>query len=292
LGNSLCELVWFPLLRGYVEPDRIGRFFGAIRTTWHVTVIAFFVGSQLWLAGHPGEFGTLFAVAWGLGLVRTPLISRLPERDERSGERIRAREALALVRRDRRLQRYLLGTTAGMAIRVSVAPFALVLLRRELGFADASVVLTTIGAYGGGLVSLYLWGAVIDRTGPFTVFRIASLGSAALCVGLAFLDAAGDATLPAAIAFFFLNSILAAGWGVADTRVLFELAPPDAPARTIVVASVIAGVVCGLAPFVAGLAIDGLLARADQPLAVYRGFFLVAAALQSLSFLPLRVFKP
>jgi Na+/melibiose symporter-like transporter len=291
LGVSLGELVWFPLLRGYVEPDRIGRFFGAIRTTWHVSVIAFFLGGRLWLAEHPAAFGALFAVAWVLGALRTPLIFQLPERSERSATRIRARDALALVRRDPRLRRYLVGTTAFAALRTSVLPFALVLLRRELGFSDANVVLTTIALYLGGLVSLYLWGAVIDRLGPYVVFRTAALASGALYVGLAFLDAAGAATLPCAIAFFFAQSVLAAGFGVADTRVLFELTPPESPAPTIVLSSVAIGVACGLAPFAAGLALDSLLAHASEPLAVYRGYFLVAAALQALSFLPLRIFK-
>jgi Na+/melibiose symporter-like transporter len=291
LGVSLCELVWFPLLRGYVEPDRIGRFFGAVRTTWHVTVIAFFIGGRFWLAEHPAAFGALFGVAWLLGAARTPLIYGLPERSERTATRIRARDALALVRSNVRLRRYLLGTTGFAALRTAVMPFALVLLRRELGFSDANVVLTTIALYLGGLVSLYVWGTLIDRLGPYLVFRTASLASGALYVGLAFLDAAGTATLPCAIAFFFAQSVLAAGFGVADTRVLFELTPPESPAPTIVLSSVAIGVACGLAPLFAGIALDATLARVEQPLSAYRGFFLIAAALQSLSFLPLRTFK-
>jgi Na+/melibiose symporter-like transporter len=291
LGVSLCELVWFPLLRAYVEPDRIGRFFGVIRTTWHLSVIAFFLGGRAWLAKHPAGFGPLFGVAWLLGLMRVPLIGTLPERSERSATRIRARDALSLVRSNRLLRRYLIGTTAFAALRVSVLPFALVLLRRELGFSDANVVLTTIALYLGGLASLYLWGATIDRIGAYVVFRSASLASAALYVGLAFLDRAGSATLPCAVGFFFAQSVLAAGFGVADTRVLFELTPPEAPAPTIVLSSVAVGLAGGLAPLLAGLLLDGLLARTVEPLAVYRGFFLVAACLQSLTFLPLRVFK-
>ncbi|MGH2900663.1 MAG: hypothetical protein ACRDMZ_18455, partial [Solirubrobacteraceae bacterium] len=214
-----------------------------------------------------------------------------PERNERrDGQRIRARDALALVRREPRLRRYLIGTSVFAGIRVSVLPFALVMLRRELGFANATVVLTTISLYFGGLVSLYLWGALIDRLGAYVVFRGAALGTAALYVGLAFLAAAGSAALPLAIAFFFAQAVLAAGFGVADTRVLFELTPPESPAPTIVLSSVAVGVVCGLAPLLAGIVLDALLSHA-QPLGVYRGFFLTAAAFQSLSFLPLRIFR-
>lgn len=290
-GLNLSDLVWFPTLRGFVDTDRIGRFFGTIRTTWHLAVIVFFVGGQWWLARHDRGFGSLFAVAWLLGLVRMALIARLPERSERSATRIRAREALALVRQDVRLRRYLIGTTWSAAVRVSVIPFTLVMLRRALGFDNADVVLATIAQFLGGLVSLYLWGILIDRIGPYVVFRFGALTSAALYVGLAQLDSPGAATLAAAIAFFFLNAVVNAGYGVADTRVLFGLAPPEAPARTLVVASVIVGSVCGMAPALVGAVLDPLLTHASDPLRVYHGFFWIAAALQSVSFLPLRIFK-
>ena len=290
VGLDFSDLVWFPLLRGFVDPDRIGRFFGVIRTTWHVAVVLFFIGGQLWLQRNDGAFGALFGVAWLLGVVRLFLIARLPERSERTTARIRAREAIALVRANRQLRLYLIGVCWGNALRVAVVTFALVMLRRGLGFDNAQVVYTTIAHFLGGLVSLYLWGALIDRVGAYVVFRTCALASAALYLGLAQLDTPGSATLLAAIAFFFLNALFGAGYGVADTRVLFELAPPEAPARTLVVASVAVGIVCGVAPALIGAALDPLLARATDPLPVYHGFFWTAAALQAVSFLPLRVF--
>src|SRR5262245_57858070 len=101
LGLDLSDLVWFPLLRGYMEPERIGRFFGTIRTTWHAAVILFFLGGQYWLTRHENGFGLLFGVAWAMGALRIALIARMPERSERGGDRLRARDALALVRDDR-----------------------------------------------------------------------------------------------------------------------------------------------------------------------------------------------
>ena len=219
------------------------------------------------------------------------LIWRLPERSERTSDRIRAREAIALVRSDRRLRRYLIGICWGAGLRASVAPFTLVMLRRALGFADSDVVLTTIGQFCGGLASLYLWGRLIDRVGPYVVFRFTALAMAALYVGLAQLESGGSFTLVAAVAFFFLHAVLGAGYGVADTRVLFELAPAEAPARMLVVGGALSGLALGLAPALAGAVLDPLLARASSPLSVYHGFFWVAAALQTFSFLPLRIFK-
>jgi hypothetical protein len=77
-GIGASETVWFPLLRSYVEPGRIGRFFGMIRSGWHLTLIGYFLGSQAWLARHPGDFAPLFAVGVFCGLVRIAMILRLP----------------------------------------------------------------------------------------------------------------------------------------------------------------------------------------------------------------------
>jgi len=45
-GICVGDTVWFPLLRAYVEADRVGRFFGALRTGWHLALIGFFSFSQ------------------------------------------------------------------------------------------------------------------------------------------------------------------------------------------------------------------------------------------------------
>ncbi|MCG8590483.1 MAG: hypothetical protein MJE66_14430 [Proteobacteria bacterium] len=292
-GIHVSGTVWFPLLRGYVEPDRIGRFFGQLRTGWHLTLIAYFLGSQAWLSGHPGSFGPLFAVAWGLGLVRVVLIARLPERNARTGDPIRLSEALALVRTPG-LRRYLAGAAWGTAVRAATLPFVIVMLRREIGFTDAQVLLMTVGAFAGGLASLVLWGRAVDRFGPAPIFRWTSLGLGALLVALVWADVQTPATgsLALLVLFFFLYAVFASGFGVADTRVLFDLSPADAPARTLVVGSVAVGLAAGVAPAVVGLGLSRILAGAGDALDVYRGFFLVAALLQALAFWPLRHVRP
>ena len=291
IAIKVGEAVWFPLLRGYIDPDRIGNFFGTIRSIWHLALILFFGGATFWLAEHEGSFGPLFAVAWALGVVRIAVLVRLPERDERTGERVRMREALALLRHSPLLRRYLLGVSWCSAVRHVVTPFAIVMLRREVGFTSAEVIYMTVAVFAGGLVSLYLWGTVVDRAGPEPVFRWTSIGLGALYLGLLFVNQPGELVLLAMIAFFFAQAVLSAGHGVADTRVLFELTPEDAPARMLVIGSVAAAVLGGSAPIVAGLVLDRLLGTAASPLAVYHGLFTVCAVLQVLSFLPLRAFR-
>jgi len=288
VGVEIGNAVWFPLLRAYIEPGGIGRFFGTLRSFWHLALIVYYLGAQLWLARHPGSFGVLFAVAWLCGLARLAFIVRMPERGEQTEAGIRAREAFALVRDDPRLRAYLVGATWATAVRVSVLPFAIVMMRREVGFSSADVLLTTVASFAGGLVSLYGWGHVVDRFGAEPVFRWTCLGLALLTAGLIAVEGAGTGVLVGLVLFFFLHNVLVSGFGVADTHVLFRLAPADAPTRTLVLASVVVGALSSLAPMLIGLGLERALASADSPLFVYHAFFAVAAVLQALAFLPLR----
>ncbi|MEE8581672.1 MAG: MFS transporter [Myxococcota bacterium] len=291
VGLTISNSVWFPLLRAYVEPERIGRFFGLLRTGWHLSLILYYLAARYWLVNHPGDFGPLFLGGWLCGVLRIALISRLPERSERTGARIRVREALALVRDQRPLRLYLIGITWSAALRFCVTPFAIVMMRREVGFSESDVVVTMIASFGGGLASLYLWGRLVDRFGPAPIFRATAIGLAGLYLMLWAVREPTGGTLMILIAFFFLQAVLISGFGVADTHVLFGITPPHAPARTLVVAQVIVSVAAGLAPWLVGFALEHWLHQADDPLHVYRMFFAAAAVLQALAFLPLRGFR-
>ncbi len=292
IGLTISNAVWFPMLRAYVEPERIGRFFGLLRTGWHLALIVYYFAARAWLVQHPGDFAPLFLVGWLLGLLRIALIARLPERSERTGERIRVREALALVRHQQPLRRYLIGVTWTAAIRLCLIPFAIVMLRREVGFSDGQIVAMTIASFGGGLASLYLWGRVVDRIGPAPVFRATSIGLGVLYLVLLGVEEPTHGTLLVLIGFFFANAVLTSGFGVADTHVLFGITPAHAPARTLVVADVIVSMVAGAAPWLVGIALEHSLAGAQRPLAVYQALFGAAALLQVLAYLPLRKFGP
>jgi MFS family permease len=163
-----------------------------------------------------------------------------------------------------------------------------VLLRRVLGFSDAALVLTCVATFAGGLVSLYPWGRAVDRVGTAPVFRFSCLGMGALVLSLLTLREAGSAGLVLATGFFFLHAVLGAGFGVADTHVLFGLTPAHAPTRALVLGAVAVGSVAGPAPVLAGAVLDLALAASPARLEVYHAFFALMALLQALAYLPLR----
>jgi len=290
LGIAVCDTVWFPMLRSYVEPGQVGRFFGTLRSGWHLTLIAYFLGARFWLAEHPGRLAPLFAVGLAAGALRVLLIARLPERQRVTGQGASLRAALALLRTHPRLRHYLFGVGAQGALWTATIPFVIVLMRRVVGLSEADVLVTTVATYAGGLVSLYPWGGVVDRVGPARVFRWTSLGLAAALLSLLLFREPGPFAVVGLTAFFFAAAVLRAGFGVADTHVLFELAPEEAPASLIVVATAMTFLPRGVAPLAVGFLLDRLLAAGAAPLATYHGLFVAAAVLQALVFLPLRGF--
>ena len=74
-----------------------------------------------------------------------------------------------------------------------------------------------------------------------------------------------------------------------NTHVLFELTPPEAPARTLVLGAVGVGIAAGLAPILAGALLQLALPEGVAgALDVYRAFFALLGVLIVLALLPLR----
>ena len=129
-------------------------------------------------------------------------------------------------------------------MRLAAVPFVIVMLRRVAGFSDTEVLYTTVAHFTGGVASLYVWGRVVDRVGTVAVLRVTTLGQGLLIASLVSFGVLED-VVPLMVLWFFALSVLASGHGVADTHVLFELTPPEAPARTLVLGAVGVGLVAG-----------------------------------------------
>jgi predicted MFS family arabinose efflux permease len=289
-GLNFGNTVWFPMLRNYIEPDRIGHFFSLIRSGWHVALIVYFLSAQQWLRAHPGDFAPLFIAAWWIGLLRMALIARMPERSEITEGQIRMREAVALLRDNPRLRRYLAGVTLNASIRTSTLPFVIVMMRREIGIDDGQILVTTLCLYGGALLALVPMGRLTDRIGPTPIFRMTAIGMALLLASLITVDGSSAADYAVLLCFFAGFSALNAGFGLADTRVLFELAPAEAPARTLVICNVVTNGLRALAPLATGAILEALLVSGDG-LPVYHALFAFMAALQVVTIVPLRGFE-
>lgn len=290
VGTGVAETPWFPLLHGYVPPERIGRFFGTLRSTWHVALIASYFGAQRWLAAHPGSFAPIFAAGWGLGLARMAIVWRLPDRGGPAGARIRARQAVRELLARPELRSYLLGVSLAGGARRAALPFAIVVMRRVAGMTDAQVLLATIASFVGALVALYAAGRAADRIGAAPVFRATGIGMSALALGLCALGEPGPGAVALAAILFCGISALSAAFGVADTNVLFSLAPAGHPTAVLASATAASAVAYALAPITAGLALQAAIAVGVPELVAYRGLFVCASVAFAVSWIPLRRF--
>jgi hypothetical protein len=93
------------------------------------------------------------------------------------------------------------------------------------------------------------------------------------------------------VGFFFVFVALASGFGVADTHVLFGLAPERDATPTLVIADVTTSLAYGAAPFAVGVALDLVIGSGVEATEAYRVLFAAAACVMALAPLPLREFR-
>jgi predicted MFS family arabinose efflux permease len=289
-GLGIAETPWFPMLYSYVRPDRIGRFFGTLRSSWHVALIVSFIGAQRWLSAHPGDFAPVFAAALTCGVLRIAIVWRLPERTDAPRVRIRARSALAEFVRRPELRRYFLGVALAGGARRAIMPFAIVVMRRVVGMTEAQVLLATLASFVGGLGSLYVAGRAADRFGSAPVFRASGIGLAVLALGFCALREPGYGAVLLSAALFCGIAALAAAFGVADTNVLFSLASPEDPTPILTAATAATSSAFAVAPVLAGLALQLAIGLGVEELVAYRALFVIAAIAFAASWIPLQRF--
>lgn len=287
LALTSGSTAFWPLLHGFVPRSATARFFATLRSLWHLTLIGFFLASAWWLKEHPARFGALFAVAWVGGLVRALLLLAFPERPEDHVER--PRDTFARLRTSPRLRRYLRGVTFDQIGYRALPPFAVLLLRREAGLSEAEVLGLTLSLYTGGLLALLPAGWLSDRFGSRPVLRASCWLRATVITGLAaaVLTCEGTTLLAVFCALFLGWAFLTSAFGVAEVKVLFELAGDGSPSGVIVTTIVIRSVVAGAVALAIGVGIDAALSAELPSLPLYVGVFLFLAALQAGAALPL-----
>ena len=153
------------------------------------------------------------------------------------------------------------------------------------------MLVATVASFVGGLLALYAAGRLADRVGSAPIFRWSGLGLAALSLGFCFLSEPGEGSVALAAALFCGIAALSAAFGVADTNVLFTLAPADNPAPVLTAATSASAISYAAAPLLAGTALEIALAHGVNELLAYRVLFVVAAAAFAVSWIPLRAFS-
>ena len=169
-------------------------------------------------------------------------------------------------------------------------PFYHVFLFEQLDFSGTQVgLLATLTALG-GIISLPVWGALLDRYGNKSAMAVAlglwQVQNFLWCV----ITPANNVIL---YAMWFWGGGLSAGFILGQFTILLKLIPAEARNLAIGLNLAVTSVVAALAPVLGGEILGRLLDRGYAPLDVYHGVFLVQPVVAILGcILLLRIREP
>jgi hypothetical protein len=231
LAYGSGQTFWFPLLRDVVPPERLGRFFGRLRTIWSATSFTAFLmcGAALGADASPQRYALLLSGIVLLFVARNPLVARIPINP--------ASHALDDTYHD------LFGHVRRFVSRPAVVVFVVYYLLLGIGYGILNQPLALFLKFRGmpdglnvvlfgfktlGMVcGLYLAGPVVDRVGTRPVLLGAHLLLLAVC-GLVTWGGempAGPLTWGFMTGLIFCFGAAYGAAGLACTSHLFHLAP-------------------------------------------------------------------
>jgi MFS family permease len=244
LVKQVADTGWMPLLNDVVPSDIRGRFFGKMRTIWQLATVVFLFLVSVFFAGAESapfwRYQVVFLVGIAASFIRIASVSRIPE------------PPLPPVSKPVSLLRTIRGPLADSV-------YAAVYLKSSaMRYDDAHALFTsTTVFYMGSAAALVFWGALADRAGSRPLLKINTIGLG--LVRLLWLGVDGPYGYVLVPAFFFLNGVFSAGYGIANTRYLFTIIPGAYGKTTyIVLSGVTTTLVAAAVTPLGGYIIDGL----------------------------------
>ncbi|MEI7437787.1 MAG: MFS transporter, partial [bacterium] len=254
--RSLGMAGWFPLISDNVPDNIRGRFFGRLRTSWQLMLVAY-TAAVGWLLGHnPAlwKFQVVFVIAVLTNLLMTAGIPRIPEAPlARRSSNLTFWQTLAVPFQDRPFVYFLLfGSLFNLAAAMS-GPFALLCLKGTLGAGDNFIVWMDTAASIGAAATLPLSGRIVDRFGGRIIFALLVPALAALNLIWLFANPMDPHWRIMMIGFHMLQGILIFGIGVGITDMMLGSARPGHQSAYINIAFVLNVLAVGVGPFLGTL---------------------------------------
>jgi HEAT repeat protein len=251
------------------------------------------LGLAGWVIGQQKglqPFMLLIAVGAAFGLVGTWAVSHLPGGAPlRDAPEATSHAGMKEALRDGNFRLYL-GATATFTLAVGPGSFLPLYLEQQVGLTKEVVVWLQIAGVAGTVLTSYFWGWATDRYGGKPVVLTALPVSALMPIFWFMIPRHSPWSVPVAAALFALGSALWMGWALGTNRLLFvKIVPPERKTQYMAVNYAWMGVVGGVAPLLAGWALDQLkdLTGAWGPFAVdqYSLLWAANAALAALTIL-------
>lgn len=207
---------------------------------------------------------TLFAVGAVLGWIGLAFLARIPEPTMPIHPGFSLRAALAEPFRDQRF-RQLIGFTSAWAFATNMAlPFIPVYMLSILGYPFSYVMGFTVASQLANLALLQIWGRLADRYGNKAVLTVCApvFSVAILLWALTVGDHSPWITLPLIGLIHVMMGMAVAGIDVANSNVLYHLAPQRQSSAYFSAAALVNSLAAGIAPILGGLLASVLTDRA------------------------------
>lgn len=252
---------WFPLIDDNVPAESRGRFFGRLRTSWQLMLVACSLGVGAVLGSLPtlGRFQLVFVTAIAASLLMTVAVMAIPEQPiMRREDRVSLWRMLGVPFRDRP---FVMFVTFGVLYNLALAlpgPGAVRCMKHTLGAGDNFVVWMDSLAALGAAATLPLWGRFVDRFGGRPIFALL-LPPLAL-VNLLWLPLSPSlAHWPWMVASYaVLHGIFVFGISVGITDIMLGGARDGHRSAYINIAFVANTIAAGAAPFLGAMIARGL----------------------------------
>jgi MFS family permease len=296
LVNAVLGVVWSGWMHDLVPARLRGRYFGRRNRFCQGATLVFVlgVGAVLSWGGYSaGTFQVIIATACICRLASLWYFWRMPE--GRAASRHQAprpplREQMAVARQSSSLLLFIAFGAVWSFAANCFGPFYHVFLFEQLNFSGLQVgILATLAACG-GMISLPVWGGLLDRYGNKACMAVALWLWQAQNFLWCIITPANSAIL---YGMWFWGGALSAGFILGQFTLLLKLIPGKARSLSIALNLAVTSAVAALSPILGGEVLARLLAQGYAPLDVYHLVFLVQPVVGLLScILLLRMEEP
>jgi len=265
LSRGISSAAWLPWISSMVPAEVRG---------WYLARDAFFVNfasficvlvSAVALGGEPTwwHFSLMFVFSAVMGATSLVFLKRIPETQAPDEARASAEpvpwRAIAAFPPFRKLLAF---NVAWAVAYGGTGAFTVAWLKAEAGLVEGRVLLVTSAAFVGGLSSLWILGARMDRLGSKPVITASLLLWLALAAGwIALAGRAVPANTALLLTLHFFMGLCGSMCGMANVRLAMAIMPAMGRSHFFALFSVVASLTLGLAPVLWGLLIDAIGSR-------------------------------
>lgn len=279
LFNSVLAVVWNGWMHDLVPPRLRGRYFSQRNRIGQGAILVFVLATGGVLSWGDYSAQVFQAVIAGACLCRVislyyfwQMPGQKPAGRAAQAAALPLGQQLQIVRRSHSLLLFIAFGALWNFAANCFGPFYHVFLFEQLNFSGTQVgLLATLTALG-GMISLPVWGGLLDRFGNKATMAVALVLWQAQNFLWCVLTPANSVML---YAMWFLGGCLSAGFVLGQFTILLKLIPAEARNLSIGLNLAVTSAVAAISPIMGGAALGWLLSHGYEALDVYHAVFLV-----------------